>query len=54
MVIERGDGGGEQPQFNANENMATMIANMQARLEEQARLIEQQAALIQNLQQHQV
>ena len=49
MVIECGDGAGEQPQLNANEDMATMIANMQARLEEQARLIEQQTALIHNL-----
>ena len=33
MVIERGVR--EQPQFNANEDMATMMANMQARLEDQ-------------------
>ena len=50
MVIEQGEGAGDQPQFNANEDMATMIANMQARLEEQSRLIEQQVALIHNLQ----
>ena len=54
MVIERGDGAGEQPQFNVNEDMATMMATMQARLEEQSRVIEQQAALIHNFQQHQV
>ena len=54
MVIEQGEGAGDQPQFNANEDMATMMANMQSRLEERARLIKQQAALIHNLQQHQV
>ena len=48
MVIEQGEGAGDQPQFNANEDMATMMASMQVRLEEQARLIEHQAALIHN------
>ena len=51
MVIEQGEGAGEQPQFNANEDMATLMARMQVRLEEQARVIEQQAALIHNFQQ---
>ena len=51
MVTERGDGVGEQPKFNANEDMATMMANMQTRLEEQARMIEHQVALMRNLQQ---
>ncbi len=40
--------------MNKNEDITTMMANMQARLEEYARMIEQQAALIQNLQQQQV
>ena len=45
---------GKRPQFNGNEQMAAMMANMQARLEEQAGMIEQQAALIWNLQQQPV
>ena len=49
MAIEHEDG--EQSQLNENEDMATMIANMRARLEEHARMIDQQATLIQNLQQ---
>ena len=52
MLIEHG--AGEQPQFNTNEDMTTMMANMQARFKDQAKLIEQQAALIHNLQQPQV
>ena len=47
IEIEYDDG--EQLLLNENEDMATMMANMRARLEEHARMIEQQAALIQNL-----
>ena len=51
-MIEYEDG--KQPQLNKNEDIATMMANMQARLEAHARMIEQQVVLIQNLQQQQV
>ena len=48
---DRGRGRGQPPE-DENEDMATMMANMQRRLDEQARIIEQQAAIIQNFQQH--
>ena len=47
MVIEYEDG--EQPLLNENEDLATMMTNMRARLEKLARMIKQQATLIQKL-----
>ena len=55
MVNERSGGGRGigQPPEDKNADIATMMANLQRRLEEHARIIEQQAAIIHNFQQQQ-
>ena len=52
MVRGRGQNG-EQPENDQNGNLAAILANIQHRLEKQALMMQQQFAVIQNLQQQQ-
>ena len=52
MVRGRGQGSGI-PAGNPNPEFMTLLLNIQRRLDDQAAIMQQQAELIQNLQQHQ-